>query len=96
MTRAVYEREVLDTFRKMFAPTPVRRDQEADDQYRNRIESRAQQIFYPALAEFKSKIQDAMALSDIQREQFQYLLDALHDNSPVAHDWDEAIKEANQ
>ncbi len=70
---------------------PARQLGEADNQFLTRLEDRAQRIFYPALAEFKSKIQDAMALSDIQREQFQYLLDAIHDNAPVARDWDEKI-----
>ncbi len=95
MTRAVYERELIGRVTELFSQ-PARSFGEADDQYRYRIESRAQQIFYPALAEFKSKIQDAMALSDIQREQFEYLLAAIADNSPIAHEWDEAIREANQ
>lgn len=71
---------------------PMRKYEEADDEYQVRVEDRAQTIFFDALAQFRSKVQDAMALTDIEKDSLRYLLDVLDDHGPNRDRWEEKVR----
>ena len=57
-----------------------------------RGERAAQAIFFPALAQFQTRVRDAAALSALMAEDFRYVLDALDDHAPTQNSWDERLE----
>lgn len=97
-SRQEYERELFSRVTELFVrpgmPQPKRApgisDQALDDEYR------AQQIFYAALARFRSEVQGAMPLTDLRRDALSDLLNGLDDLRPDRGAWDEAINAAKR
>lgn len=84
--------DVVKTIADMFS-SPPRRMGEADDEYSASSEARAMDLFFPALAEFKSACQDAQALTLTPgvKDMFRTLLNALDDHSPSEDTWAEMM-----
>ncbi len=87
--RRDYERQVLSTFARL-AGRPGLSDADRDGEHR------AQQIFYGALASFRTAVTDAAPLTDLRKDALADLLAGLDDTTPDRRAWDEAIAEAIQ
>jgi hypothetical protein len=88
-SRRAYEAQVLSTFARLAGRrAPGLSDADRDGEHR------AQQIFYGALARFRSAVQDAAPLSDLRKDALADLLAGLDDTTPDRRAWDEAIAEA--
>jgi hypothetical protein len=57
-----------------------------------RDERAAQAIFFPALAQFQTRVRAAAALSSLMQADFSYVLDALDDHAPTQISWDERLE----
>jgi hypothetical protein len=84
--RHAYEQDVLSTFARLAGRrAPGISDADRDGEYR------AQQIFYTALACFRSHVADASPLTDLRHDALSDLLANLDDTTPNRRAWDEAI-----
>jgi hypothetical protein len=87
--RRDYERQVLSTFARLAGSrAPGLSDADRDGEHR------AQQIFYGALARFRTAVTDAAPLTDLRKDALADLLAGLDDTTPDRRAWDEAIAEA--
>lgn len=92
-SRQDYERKAVNDIVELFVrpgmqqprPLPALSDED------KAAEWKAQNIFYLALGEFRSKVQDAQALTNVRKDAFADLLDGLEDLTPEAIAWSEAI-----
>lgn len=90
-SRQEYERDVVATVTELFIrpgmprPTPSLSDEDKGNEWK------AQRVFFEALGEFRSKVQDAQALTDLRKDALGDLLNALSDETPDAIAWSEAI-----
>lgn len=86
---AAYNRDVakmiFDAVTRPSKPLPSLSDEDKGDEWK------AQNIFYLALGEFRSKVQDAQALTNLRKDAFADLLDGLEDLTPDAIAWSEAV-----
>jgi len=87
-----YESEVIETVTELFVramsqsrPIPALSDEDKGNEWK------AQRMFFEALGEFRSKVQDAQALTDLRKDALGDLLNALSDETPDAIAWSEAI-----
>jgi hypothetical protein len=88
--RRAYEVEVLSTFARLGKAAPELSDADRDH------EVQAQRMFFTALDAFKSEVRSAAALTDLRKDALGELLATLHDATPDATAWDEAIVEARR
>jgi len=95
---AKYNAQVIDMVADLFVrpgmPQP-RRDPATSDEDRDG-EYRAQEIFYAALARFRSEVRLALPLTDLRQEALGDLLAGLDDLRPDRGAWDEAINAAKR
>lgn len=90
---AKYNADVIDKVTELFArpgmprpkPVPALSDADKDNEWK------AQRVFFEALGEFRSKVQDAQVLTDLRKDALGDLLNALNDETPDAIAWSEAI-----
>jgi len=89
-----YNADVLNKVTELFArpgmPRPSKPLPSLSDEDKGN-ERKAQNIFYLALGEFRSKVQDAQALTNVKKDMLGELLDGLDDLTPDAIAWSEAI-----
>jgi hypothetical protein len=89
-----YERELLDRVVSLFPrPMPAAPRLDIADIAR---ELSAQKLFYTALAEFRSKVQDIILLTDLRKEALTELLAWVDDCVPEERVWNEAINEGRR
>jgi hypothetical protein len=93
--RRAYERELLSTFAAIATTAMGRRAPELSDADRDG-EFRAQQLFFAALAEFKTQVNDALRSTSLRQDALKDLLAGLDDAAPDPAAWDEAVFDARR
>jgi hypothetical protein len=88
--RRAYEREILSTIANMGRRAPELSDADRDGEFR------AQQVFFSALADFKTQVNDALLLTSLRKDALKDLLAGLDDAAPDRAAWDEAVSDARR
>ena len=88
--RRAYERELLSTFANIARRAPELSDADRDGEFR------AQQLFFAALAEFKTRVNDALSSTALRKDALTELLAGLDDAAPDPAAWDEAVSDARR
>jgi hypothetical protein len=89
-----HTKQAVNQIAALFAapPRPARQLGEADDTYAIRTEDRAMEVYFKAEAEFLSKVQDALALTDLCKDEMQSVMDAVHDHRISRDAWEEKVR----
>lgn len=88
--RRAYERELLSAIANVARRAPELSDADRDSEFR------AQQVFFTALAEFKTQVNDALLATSLRAEALKELLAGLDDAAPAPAAWDEAVSDARR
>jgi len=88
--RRAYERELLSTIANIARRAPELSDADRDGEFR------AQQVFFAALAEFKTQVNDALLSTALRKDALTELLAGLDDTAPDRAAWDETVSDAKR
>ena len=86
--RVAYERNAIATIHHLFTnrrAVPRLADADVANEWR------AQRLFFDAMAEFRAKVEQAAALSELRKQEMADMLVAMGDYAPTRICWDEAI-----